>query len=204
MTKTCSRCNTEKDFTEFNKHPTGSLGLQAWCKQCYRDSISLRIRTDREWAIQRNKRRYHRRKLLPDFKSKRAAARIAKRIKAKQLRFDYLQQHGPCVKCGSSLDLQFDHIKPHGLGGKFKQTPSQDMWMWGVQRRLDELAKCQILCRKCHQIKSGLECRKYEHGLNLYERHGCRCEICRAASAKQKRQERARAKLRKSSQNQAL
>lgn len=190
MTKKCSHCNTDKPFSDFNKHPTGSLGLQAWCKQCYRDAVNLRYKTDKPWAALRNKRKYSRRKLHPDYRNKQIILRKKRRLKAKQLRSDYIKTNGPCVSCGSWLELQFDHIKRHGLGGKVNKTPSQAMWLWGEQRRLDELSKCQILCKLCHRKKSGLEQRKYDHGLNLYERHGCRCEICRAASAAKKRLQR--------------
>ncbi len=66
------------------------------------------------------------------------------------------------------------------------------MWDWSSERRDAELAKCQVLCRSCHRKKTALENRKFDHGLNLYERHGCRCPICKAASAAKKRQQRKR------------
>lgn len=34
MTKNCTKCKTEKLFSEFSKHPKGKHGLQPQCKEC--------------------------------------------------------------------------------------------------------------------------------------------------------------------------
>lgn len=46
-----------------------------------------------------------------------------------------------------------------------------------------ELAKCEVLCRRCHaEIHTGSL--RIEHGSGGYRR-GCRCEVCRRAKAAQ-------------------
>jgi hypothetical protein len=54
---------------------------------------------------------------------------------------------GKCVKCGTTVELELDHIDR-----KTKSFPislaSSDKAFW------EELSKCQVLCRWCHRIKS--------------------------------------------------
>jgi 5-methylcytosine-specific restriction endonuclease McrA len=113
-----------------------------------------------------------------------------RRHRARLRHIAWLQQHGPCCQCGSWDHLELDHVIRTRLGDKSK--PSQDLWAWAEPRRQAELTKCQVLCRSCHRKKTGLELRKYEHGLNFYQRHGCRCLICRGAAALMRRQHRLR------------
>jgi|SRR6516164_5497046 len=63
-----------------------------------------------------------------------------------------------CVNCSSAELLELDHIDP-------KQKVSHKIWSWSVQRREAELAKCQILCRVCHEKTSAAVLpRGEEHG----------------------------------------
>ena len=57
--------------------------------------------------------------------------------------------NGPCVKCGCwDLDqLEVDHIDPN-------TKVSHRVWSWSKERRENELAKCQVLCRACHLTKT--------------------------------------------------
>lgn len=62
---------------------------------------------------------------------------------------------GRCVKCGSTEQLEFDHVDrttkdPKLKGGGITWTRA---WEWIVT----ELVKCQLLCRKCHEDKSRSE-----------------------------------------------
>jgi 5-methylcytosine-specific restriction endonuclease McrA len=61
-----------------------------------------------------------------------------------------------------------------------------------------ELAKCQVLCRPCHQAKTARDLGYAEHGWWRY-RKGCRCDICRAANAQHARTVRANKKAREQS-----
>ncbi len=116
-------------------------------------------------------------------------------------RAQWIEEHGPCVKCGSRERLEVDHIIPHGLSRK---TPCRVMWLWTEKKRLEELSRCQVLCRKCHIKKStqeayarmGLELdgNGFRHGLKGYKNRGCRCQICSVAAAKKRKMFRNRAK----------
>lgn len=57
---------------------------------------------------------------------------------------------GVCVECGTDEDLHFDHIDP-----TTKEAHLTDLFKSGSRERIDrELAKCQLLCRSCHSIKT--------------------------------------------------
>lgn len=81
-----------------------------------------------------------------------------------------------CKECGRSDSLNVDHVDP---------TTKVDhrVWSWSLVRMTDELAKCQVLCAKCHCRKTAEvdELRPItQHGAaGMYESHKCRCELCR-------------------------
>ena len=56
---------------------------------------------------------------------------------------------GKCVGCGTSKNLQFDHIdrtkKSFCIG---KSLASK------LEKLIEEANKCQLLCEKCHQYKT--------------------------------------------------
>jgi 5-methylcytosine-specific restriction endonuclease McrA len=83
-----------------------------------------------------------------------------------------------CAKCGSTRNLELDHKDP-----AVKVTHL--VWAWGEKRRKAELAKCQILCSRCHKRKTAGErrARAQEHGASAYRSGRCRCGICRKAHA---------------------
>jgi len=61
-------------------------------------------------------------------------------------REEWLSENGPCSRCGGSLHLEIDHIDESG-------KVSHRVWSWSLARREKELAKCQVLCRRCHKEK---------------------------------------------------
>ena len=71
-----------------------------------------------------------------------------------QKRDAWLQENGPCIRCGSWDDLQIDHIDP---ATKDRSLARTNLWNISKKRREVELAKCQVLCKACHQKKSGME-----------------------------------------------
>jgi len=84
-----------------------------------------------------------------------------------------------CVDCGSTRDLEFDHIDP-----KTKLFSIGKIWSARWEVFLAELEKCQLKCKKCHLIKSNKEARERmlgtgKHGtMWMYHKHKCRCEKC--------------------------
>lgn len=99
---------------------------------------------------------------------------------------------GSCTQCGSIRDLELDHIDP----GTKKFTVGR---MWSVSEKAfaDEVAKCQLLCRECHQDKTifdrGFKKAKGEHGTISTYRY-CRCADCKKACRDYARRYKARKK----------
>lgn len=98
----------------------------------------------------------------------------------KKRRQDWIDENGPCQKCGSFENLEVDHIDP-----KLKTMRSSAIWSRTLEVRLKELANCQVLCKKCHLIKTLSERPKPNHGtLTMYDDYKCRCEPCREIKRK--------------------
>lgn len=85
-----------------------------------------------------------------------------------------------CVKCGSTADLELDHVDP-----SLKVT--HRIWSWSVARRNAELAKCQVLCSDCHLEKTVNESQTARCGDASMYRRGCRCDKCKLAQRERMR-----------------
>lgn len=75
----------------------------------------------------------------------------------KDRREDWLAANGPCKRCGSSHNLEVDHVDP---STKVNHT----VWSWRQSRMLRELQKCQVLCEECHKRKTAAENRLAQLG----------------------------------------
>lgn len=73
--------------------------------------------------------------------------RLANKKRIDSRRKHWFLKNGPCVKCGSKKKLELDHINP-------KHKIAHNVWSWKEEDRLKELDKCQVLCWKCHRIKT--------------------------------------------------
>jgi hypothetical protein len=102
----------------------------------------------------------------------------------------WFSENGPCKVCGSWENLELDHINR-------EEKVSHRVWSWKAERRLVELAKCQVLCYFCHKEKSKSEksikpiCGTY----HSYSHYGCRCVLCKAANAKRKSEQKLKRKI---------
>lgn len=90
---------------------------------------------------------------------------------------------GVCVTCGSTDRLEFDH-KQRDRG--YKPTLLISQLIYGRWERLEkELAKCQLMCKSCHTLKSHIERGHWGsavHGTaSMYSNQKCRCGKCRKA-----------------------
>jgi hypothetical protein len=92
-----------------------------------------------------------------------------------------------CGKCGSTHELHIHHRDP-------AEKVSNRVWSWSEPRRLAELAKCEVLCRSCHEEHHAAQLRR--HGTVSRYRKGCRCDLCKRAKAIATAGERARRKIR--------
>jgi 5-methylcytosine-specific restriction endonuclease McrA len=113
--------------------------------------------------------------------------------KCKQKRQFWLDVNGPCVRCGSSVDLEVDHINP-------SEKDDHKIWSWTPVRRDAELVKCQVLCHKCHAEKTRGDGSHGEtnHGkLGMYQKNGCRCLRCCLAKSEEKSHYDYRVKMKK-------
>ena len=100
-------------------------------------------------------------------------------------RVKWLEDNGPCVDCGSWIDLEADHVDP-------KEKISHRVWSWSDSRREMELSKCVPRCRSCHLKKTMRDNRWGGHGTEAhYSWYGCRCGACRTAHATYRRERRA-------------
>lgn len=61
-----------------------------------------------------------------------------------------------CAICGSTVDLEIDHIDQN-------HKSSHRIWSWSQERRAVELAKCQVLCGLHHKEKTRL-CAEHSRG----------------------------------------
>lgn len=61
-------------------------------------------------------------------------------------RAEWLRENGPCP-CGSWEQLEIHHKDP-------SKKITHRVWTWTKEKRDKELAKCEVLCDKCHQIKT--------------------------------------------------
>lgn len=86
-------------------------------------------------------------------------------------RQDWLKLNGPCRHCGSWDKLEIDHVDP-----KNKLCNPTFLWSRKQSVRDEELAKCQVLCSKCHAKKT-YPPRKC--GTSTQYGAGCRCADCR-------------------------
>lgn len=91
----------------------------------------------------------------------------------KQRRADFFDGK-QCVKCGSTQQLELDHIDR-------EQKVSHRIWSWSADRRNAEIAKCQVLCTDCHREKTVSEMYRAPCGSESRYRAGCRCDDCREA-----------------------
>lgn len=95
-----------------------------------------------------------------------------------------------CSWCGGSDRLELHHADP-------EKKLNHKIWSWGENRRLNEIGKCIVLCRPCHERAHGearrlaAELRNPCGTIQAYGR-GCRCEWCRRAKSEYERNRKAR------------
>lgn len=64
----------------------------------------------------------------------------------------WLDANGPCVDCGSTEDLEVDHVDP-------TEKECHRVWSWSEERREEELSKCVVRCHECHKQRTWIQTR---------------------------------------------
>jgi hypothetical protein len=86
-----------------------------------------------------------------------------------------------CTQCPEVNNLQLDH-----LDRADKSFTIGKLWNTKLEVFNQEVAKCQLLCAKCHELKTlkdlGQVSAKTTHGTLSSYRY-CKCELCRKANA---------------------
>ena len=88
---------------------------------------------------------------------------------------------GVCVDCGTTDNLEFDHVDP-----STKEFAIGDMFSkYSWEKIEQELIKCVLRCKPCHGIKSlsNGDIYSVEHGGGLSGKKNCKCPPCKAKKA---------------------
>lgn len=85
------------------------------------------------------------------YKNRRRQLAFQRRL-YRERRAAWIAANGPCKRCARTCQLEVDHIDP-------ATKISHAVWLWAKERRETELAKCQVLCRYCHDLKTADEIR---------------------------------------------
>jgi hypothetical protein len=138
----CWKCNTEKEEGEFNWENKALGKRKRICRICMKEY-------HKKWFRQSYKNSESRKQSLEWQREKISRARTYV--------INYLKAH-PCVQCGESAPvfLDFDHIdkKPWDGNSRVHRLVNRGY----SQHRIDEeIAKCQVLCVRCHRLKTAEE-----------------------------------------------
>lgn len=98
-------------------------------------------------------------------------------------RTEWLLENGPCIICGSWIDLDVDHINP-------EDKISHRIWTYTEEKRKYELSKCQVLCHTCHVLKTNSQRKLKPCGTRAGYMRGCRCFNCVEAAKKYRNEQR--------------
>jgi 5-methylcytosine-specific restriction endonuclease McrA len=81
-----------------------------------------------------------------------AKRRYQREWKASRRRRAVLFLGGACRHCGSTESLEFDHVFPES-----KHLEITNALTRRAETLASEIAKCQLLCRRCHEVKTAAE-----------------------------------------------
>ncbi len=155
--KVCIKCDTEQPLENYNwrnkkrgvKHNTCKACHSIYRRQHYLSNQEMYKEKARRWNDENQDEH---------------------RMKVRRYAFEYLLEN-PCVDCGETnpLTLQFDHVR-----GIKKATVSLLISSTtSIKRVEDEIAKCEVRCANCHQIKTAKE--GAWHIIDLMAEYGIDC-----------------------------
>ena len=140
-TKTCTKCNEEKSVEQFSWKNKKKQKRRTMCKACH-SAYRRQHYLDNQEMYKEKARRWN------------DENQDAYREKMRRHTFEYLLNH-PCVDCGETnpIALQFDHVR----GVKIAPVSVLLSTTISLKRLKEEIAKCEVRCANCHQIKTAKE-----------------------------------------------
>lgn len=129
--KICNKCGLDKPTTEFPIRVGNTR--RGTCRDCRRP-VAIRCYYKHHGDNLRKRRESH-------YKTRQNHLTLI---------YQYLSTH-PCIDCGEPdpMFLEFDHVR----GTKsFTISNRISHYVWG--RILEEIAKCDVRCLKCHRLKT--------------------------------------------------
>lgn len=130
MTKTCSICGLDKNYSDFNKKGSG---LQSKCRDCQREWYSNYYHNQSAEKQRLKKNNFERKIRIREWLQERKSV--------------------PCADCGIMYPyfvMDFDHRDP---SQKLFNIGSKVSSMSFEQVRV-EVEKCDVVCSNCHRIRT--------------------------------------------------
>ena len=138
QTKECTKCNKTKNVEEFRFRNKAKNTRTSWCKACYSEYEK------QTWKNSENRRNSNK-------------ARNKNRVQRnKEHVWNYLLEN-PCENCGNNDPrvLEFDHID---RSDKYNNISNLINSSYSIERIMEEISKCRILCANCHRIHTYSQC----------------------------------------------
>lgn len=135
--KKCSICKKRKKLSAFNRNRTRKDDLSNVCRECSKKRSKQYYADNKESHKQVIKKRKEK----------------FKEINRKYV-INYLLNN-PCIECGEKnpLVLDFDHVR----GKKVDNISQMITKPTSLNTIKVEIKKCEVMCAKCHRIKTALE-----------------------------------------------
>lgn len=128
--KTCTKCKTAKPLTEFHKRKDAKDGLQFACKRCH-------IARVRKWQ-----------KDHPDRVKEYAKTYTAGKVRLLQ---DWVAETKRTLGCSNCSEDCPDCLDLHHVNYDKDKSVAHLIVGKNVQRVVDEINKCCVLCSNCHR-----------------------------------------------------
>jgi 5-methylcytosine-specific restriction endonuclease McrA len=137
----------KRPVCECHGEPMVPLGKYWWCRIKNREQTARWTRSNPEKIREMERRRRagpERKVYMREYR-----ARWEKRRRAERIAFAREYLGGKCARCGSTRNLDCDHIDPTTKKFGLTDRPGVSWDVWFA-----ELQKCQLLCRVCHTKKT--------------------------------------------------
>jgi hypothetical protein len=138
--KTCTACLRALPEAEFDFADKAAGRRRGQCKACVREYSRRHYEANRQAYIERAK-------------ASNVAVVARKRAVVAELR------RRPCVDCGRTFPpccMEFDHVSGRVVTGRNspEAIANAKNSRRGLGDLMDELAKCDVVCRNCHAIRT--------------------------------------------------